>query len=187
MAQVKVKSTAITNMTAVPATMSGVGLGGGVLVRAVNALVALTSGDTQQTTFAAGASVYRCGKIRSSDYYHELRIVTTADMGTTTTVDVGLYNLGDSTNPGTVVDQDFFASTLSLKDGAIVTTGTGVNASDQTFEAGVAGGLITNAEKRVWEQLGLTSDPCIEYEVVLTLTGACDGSGTALVQVTVVR
>ena len=187
MAQVKVKSTAITNANATPSVINTVGVSGGTLVRAVNGLVTITSGDTQNTTFAAGASVYRCGKIKSSDYYHQLRITTTADMGTTTAVDVGLYAMGDATNPGAVVDQDFFASGLALNGGALVTGGAGALNSDQTFEAGAAGGLITNAEKRVWECLGLTSDPSVEYEVVLTLTGACDGTGTALVQVIVAR
>jgi hypothetical protein len=188
MAQVIVESKAIQNAIAQPRVQNSTGLEGGRLVRAVNGLVTLTSGDTQNTTYAAGASVYRVGKVRSSDYYHQLRVVTTADMGTTTTVDIGLYRVSDSaTAPGAVVDQDFFASTLSLKDNAIVTTGSGVNAADQTFEAAAAGGLITNAEKQIWEALGLSVDPGLEYEVALTLTGACDGTGTALVQVIVVR
>lgn len=187
MAQVVVNSTAITNANSQPRVQNTKGNESGSVVRAVNGLVTLTSGDTQNTTYAAGASVYRVGKIRSADFYDQLRIVTTADMGTTTVVDVGLYNLGTTAAPGTVVDQDFFASSLSLKDNAIVTTGSGVNAADQTFEAGAAGGLITNAGKRVWECLGLSVDPGVEYEVALTLTGACDGTGTALVQVYVVR
>lgn len=188
MPQVVVNATAITNAQSTPRVQNPKGLEGGTVVRAVNGLVTLTSGDTQNTTYAAGASVYRVGKIRSADFYDQLRIVTTADMGTTTVVDVGLYNVSNSTAaPGTVVDQDFFASSLSLKDNALVTTGSGVNAADQTFEAGAAGGLITNAGRRVWECLGLTVDPGVEYEVAMTLTGACDGTGTALVQVYVVR
>lgn len=187
MAQVNIMSSAVTNATATPKVQNLPGIDGGVMVRAVNGLVTLTSGNDADPTYAAGASVYRVGKVRSSDFYHQLRIVTTADAGTTTVVDVGLYRTGTATAPGALVDQDFFASSLSLKDGAIVTTGSGVNAADQTFEAGVAGGLITNAEKRIWECLGLTSDPGLEYEVVLTLTGACDGTATALVQVIVVR
>lgn len=180
MAQVKIKSSAITNAMATPRVQNAPGLENGVMVRAINALVTITSGDTQNTTYAAGASVYRLGKIRSSDYMHRWRIDTTADMGTTTVVDLGLYNVGDTDGPGTVVDQDFIASSLSLKDGALSNT-------DLTFEAAAAGGLITNGEKRVWECLGLTTDPNKEYEVVMTLTGACDGTGTALVRVTVVR
>lgn len=187
MAQVAIKSSAVTNANAIPRVQNTVGLEGGTLVRAVNGLVTLTSGDTQAATLAAGASTYRVGKIRSDDFYHQLRVVTTADAGTTTVVDIGLYDLLTNANGGAVVDQNFFCDSLSLKDGAIVTTGSGVNASDQTFEGGAAGSLITNAEKRVWECLGLTTDPGKEYDVALTLTGACDGTATALVQVIVVR
>lgn len=187
MAQVAIKSTAVTNYNATPRVQNPVGIDGGRLTRAVNGLCTITSGDTQAATLAAGASTYRFGKIRSSDYYDQLQIVTTADAGTTTVVDVGLYDLLTATNGGAVVDQDFFCSSLSLKDGALVTTGSGVNAADQTFEAGAAGGLITNAEKTVWECLGLTSDPNKEYDVAMTLTGACDGTATALVRVYVVR
>ena len=187
MAQVAINSSAVTNANATPRVQNSKGVEGGNVIRAVSGLVTLTSGNNAAATMAAGASTYRVGKVRSADFYDQLRIVTTADMGTTTVVDVGLYDLLTHSNGGAVVDQDFFASSLSLKDGAIVTTGSVVNAADQTFEAGAAGGLITNAEKRIWECLGLTSDPGKEYDVVLTLTGACDGTGTALVQVYVVR
>lgn len=180
MAQVAIKSTAVTNNNATPRTINASGLDGGTVVRAVNGLVTLTSGNTEAATLAAGASTYRVGKIKSSDFIDRVRIDTTADMGTTTVVDVGLYNTLAHSSGGTVVDQDFFASSLSLKDGALSNT-------DITFEAGAAGGLITNAEKRVWECLGLTTDPGLEYDVALTLTGACDGTGTALVRVYVVR
>ena len=72
-----------------------------------------------------------------------------------------------------MVDVDFFASALSLSGGAL-------NGTDITFEAAAAGGLITNAEKRVWEALGLTADPFKEYDIALTLTAAADATGTAL-------
>jgi len=180
MAQVAIKSTAVTNANTTPRTQNTVGIEGGLVVRAVNGLVTLTSGNTEAATLAAGASTYRVGKIRSDDFVDRVRIDTTADMGTTTVVDVGLYDLLTHSNGGTVVDQDFFASSVSLKDGALSNT-------DLTFEAGAAGGLITNAEKRVWEMLGLSSDPGKEYDVALTLTGACDGTGTALIRVYVVR
>ena len=188
MAQVAIKSTAVTNANATPRVQNLPGLEGGVLVRAVNGLVTITSGDTQAATLAAGASTYRVGKVRSSDFYDTLLITTTADMGTTTVVDVGLYYGLTHSSGGTVVDQDFFCSSLSLKDGALTRgAATAALSADQTFEAAAAGGLITNAEKRIWECLGLTSDPGLEYDVALTLTGACDGTGTALVQIYVVR
>lgn len=180
MSQVKVKSTSVSNGTATPRVQNLPGIENGCVVRAINALATLTSGDSANTTYAAGASVYRFGKIRSSDFVDRVRIDSTADMGTTTVVDVGLYDLGDSSAPGAVVDQDFFGSSVSLKDGALSNT-------DLTFESAAAGGLIANAEKRVWEALGLSSDPNKEYEVCMTLTAACDGTGTALLRVYVVR
>lgn len=188
MAQVAIKATAVTNANATPRTQNSVGIEGGAVYRAVNGLCALTSGDTHAATLAAGASTYRFGKIRSSDFVDTLQLVTTADAGTTTVVDIGLYDLLTHSNGGTVVDQDFFASSFSLKDGAITRgAASAALSADQTFESGAAGGLITNAEKRVWECLGLTSDPGKEYDVAMTLTGACDGTATALLQVYVVR
>ena len=188
MAQVAIKSTAVTNANATPRVQNPVGLEGGTLVRAVNGLCTITSGDTQAATLAAGASTYRFGKIRSSDYVDTVQLVTTADAGTTTVVDIGLYNTLTHSSGGTVVDQDFWASSFSLKDGAITRgAASAALSADQTFEAAAAGGLITNGEKRVWECLGLSSDPGLEYDVAMTLTGACDGTATALLQVYVVR
>jgi hypothetical protein len=66
------------------------------------------------------------------------------------------------------VSDALFATGLSLKDGAI-------SASDVTHQSGTFS--LANAEKPLWQALGLSSDPGIMYDVVLTLTGACDGSG----------
>lgn len=173
MAVVAVKSNSVTNNNATPRVINTPGVEGGTLVRAINSLVTITSGDSVGST-------YRLGKIRSSDFIDRIRLDTTADMGTTTTADIGLYDLLTHSNGGTVVDADFFASAVSLKDGAL-------SNSDVTFESGAAGGLIANAEKRVWEALGLSSDPGKEYDVAMTLTGACDGTGTALLRLFVVR
>jgi len=168
---VAVNSTAVSNANAQPRIQNLPGLEGGPLVRAVNAVVPVANGDSI-------ASIYRLGKIRSSDYVDRIRIVS-ADIGTTTAADLGIYNtLADSTG-GTVVDVDFFASAVSLNAGAID--------SDVTFEAAAAGGLYTNGERRVWEILGLASDPGKEYDVALTLTGAADAAGNVLVRVYVVR
>lgn len=171
MAVVNLKSTAVTNANAQPRTQNHVGLEGGTLVRAVNGFANIASGDSATST-------YRVGKIRSSDYVDRIRIVS-ADIGTTTAADVGLYDLLTHTNAGTVVDADFFASAVNLAGGAID--------SDITFESAAAGGLYTNGEKAVWEALGLSSDPGKEYDVALTLTGAADAAGTVLLRVVVVR
>lgn len=171
MAVVAVKSTSVTNYNATPRVINDVKLADARIVRAINDTVAVASGDSV-------ASVYRFGKIRSSDAVDRIRMVS-ADIGTTTAADLGLYDLLTHTNGGTVVDVDFFASAVSLNGGAID--------SDVTFEAAAAGGLYTNGTKKVWEALGLTSDPNKEYDVAMTLTGAADAAGTVLLRVYVAR
>lgn len=171
MAVVALKSTAVTNQNATPRVQNAVGNENGGVTRAVNGFANIASGDSVGST-------YRIGKIRSSDYMDRLRIVS-ADIGTTTAADVGLYDVLTASNGGTVVDADFFASAVVLNGGAID--------SDITFESAAAGGLYTNGEKRVWEALGLSSDPSKEYDVALTLTGAADAAGTVLLRVYVVR
>jgi hypothetical protein len=163
MAVVTLKSTAITNATATPVVLTGGHISNGNL-RESQGFANIASGDSATST-------YRLFRLRSSDRVSLLRVYS-PDIGTTTAGDVGLYDVS-SVNAGAVVDVDFFASALSLSGGAL-------NGTDITFEAAAAGGLITNAEKRIWEALGLTSDPSKEYDVVLTLTGAADAAGVAL-------
>lgn len=171
MAVVTLKSTAVTNANATPRVQNSVGLEGGKLVRAVNGFATLGSGDDI-------ASKYRFGKIRSDDFVDRIRLVS-ADVGTAGAGDLGLYDLLTASNGGTVVDVDFFGSAIVLSGGAID--------SDVTFESAAAGGLYTNAEKRVWEALGLSTDPGKEYDVTLTLTTATDATGSVLCRVYVVR
>lgn len=92
-------------------------------------------------------------------------LVDSDDIGTTTAADVGLYDV----NGGAVVDADFFASALVLNAGAL-------SKVDITRESAVVD--IANAHKRLWEQLGLSSDPKKWYDVATTLTGAADAGGT---------
>ena len=94
-------------------------------------------------------------------------LIDAPDIGTTTVADVGLYK--PAAQGGAVVDADFFASALSLKDGALAKV-------DITRE-NTATITIANAHKRLWEQLGLTSDPKCWYDVALTLTAAADAGG----------
>jgi len=164
MAVVTLKSTAITNATAQPRVPNPTGIEKGNIRRS-QGLAVITSGDSVGST-------YRLARIRSSDYMDRI-LLWAPDIGTTTAGDIGLYDVTTHSNGGTVVDADFYASAQALNAGPYVAT-------DITFEAGAAGGLITNAEKRVWEALGLTADPFKEYDIVLTLTGAADATGTAL-------
>lgn len=166
MAVVANKSTAITNATASPRVQNSANLVNGNL-RSSQGFAVMANGDSVGST-------YRVGRIRSSDRLDCMRIYS-PDIGTTTAADIGLYDTTEAANGGTVVDVDFFASALVLNAGAL-------NGTDITFEAAAAGGLIANAEKRVWEALGLSADPFKEYDIALTLTGAADAAGTALLR-----
>lgn len=162
MAVVNLKSTAITNATATPPVLNSANIERGNL-RVSQGFANIASGDSATST-------YRLGRVRSSDRINQV-LVYAPDIGTTTAGDLGLYRT--NADGGAVVDVDFIASALSLNGGAL-------NGVDITFEAGAAGGVITNAEKRVWECLGLSADPHLEYDLTLTLTGAADAAGVAL-------
>jgi hypothetical protein len=165
MAVVTLYSTALTNSKAVPPVQNPRGLEHGALRRS-QGFANVASGNTT-------ASIYAICRVRSCDYVDRIRMVS-ADIGTTTAADVGLYKIKSDGTVDTVVDVDFFGSAVNLAGGAID--------SDVTFEAAAAGGLYTNAEKRIWEALGLSSDPYLEYYVCLTLTGDADAAGTVLVR-----
>jgi hypothetical protein len=164
MAVVANKSSAITNATATPPVPNNTGLEGGVIKRRQGFAV-IANGDSVGST-------YRICRVRSSEFADKIRL-DCPDIGTTTAADIGLYDT--AANGSAVVDADFFASAVVLNAGAL-------SNSDVTFESAAAGGSIANAEKRIWECLGLSADPHKEYEIALTLTGAADASGTALVR-----
>lgn len=158
MAVVALKSTLITNADATPAVLNSPRVDGG-FERIEVATVAITSGDNT-------ASTYRMFRLPSNAVVTDLRIYS-PDIGTTTIADVGLYRTAK--DGGAVVDADFFASALSLKDGAL-------NGTDILHEAAVF--TIANSGKELWDALGLTSDPSVFYDVALTLTADADATGT---------
>jgi hypothetical protein len=158
MAVVAVKSTLVTNADALPAVLNSPRVDGG-FERIEVATAAITSGDSI-------ASTYRMFRVPSNAVMTDLRIYS-PDIGTTTISDIGLYRTAK--DGGAVQDADFFASALSLKDGAL-------NGVDVLHEAAVF--TIDNSGKELWEALGLTSDPSVFYDVALTLTAAADATGT---------
>ena len=156
MAVVAVKSTLITNADATPVVLNSPRVDGGS-ERVAVATAAITDTDSI-------ASTYRMFRVPSNAVMTDLRIYS-PDIGTTTITDIGLY----AADGGAVADADFFASALSLKDGAL-------NGTDVLHEAAVF--TIANSGKELWDALGLTSDPSVFYDVTLTLTGAADATGT---------
>jgi hypothetical protein len=156
MAVVAVKSTLITNADATPAVLNSPRVDG-AFERVKVSTAAITSGDNTGST-------YRMFRVPSNAVVTDLRIYS-PDIGTTTIADIGLY----AADGGAVADADFFASALSLKDGAL-------NGTDVLHEAAVF--TIANSGKELWSALALTSDPGVFYDVTLTLTAAADATGT---------
>jgi len=165
MAVVALKSTGVTNATATPRVLNAANVANGNL-RGSQGIAAVANGDSIGST-------YRLFRLRSSDSVHALRLYCSAI--TSAAADFGLYDI-DSVNAGAVVDADFFASAQSIASA--------LPGSNITFEAGAAGGLLTNAEKRIWEALGLSADPFKEYDVVMTLTAAATAAGTVVLRAT---
>jgi len=158
MAVVAVKSTLVTNADALPAVLNSPRVDGG-FERIEVATAAITSGDNTGST-------YRMFRVPSNAVVTDLRIYS-PDIGTTTIADIGLYRTAK--DGGAVQDADFFASALSLKDGAL-------NGVDVLHEAAVF--TIANSGKELWDALGLSADPSVFYDVAFTLTAAADATAT---------
>ena len=163
MAVVTTKSTAITNRDAVPTVLGNGRITGGA-VRSARGVVTTANGDSI-------ASIYKFCSIPSNAVIVSVR-VTSPDIGTTTIADFGLYKT--TADGAAVVDADFFASALSLKDGAL-------SKSEIMFESAVI--TTANCEKAVWDILALSADPNLTYDVCATLTAAADAAAAILVEV----
>jgi hypothetical protein len=158
MAVLHYKSAQITNRDATPKVINNARTAAAVLRGAV-ATIETVSGDS-------AGSTYRFFSVPSNALVRDL-LVYSDDIGTTTATDVGLYRT--TADGGAVVDADFFASAVVLNAGAL-------NGTDITHESAVFG--AEDAEKPLWEALGLSSDPSVEYDVTATLTGAADAAAT---------
>lgn len=160
-----IKSTIITNADATPATINTAQLANG-RERSMRGVVTAT------TTKDAG-STYRFFRIKSNDLVKQL-LLDNASWGASCTADFGLYKT--AADGGAVVDADFFASAVDMN--------TANRALDITRESGVI--TVANMEKPVWELLGLSADPQIEYDVVATLVAATAATGAGCLTGTVV-
>lgn len=164
MAVVNVKSTVITNADALPAVINTAQLADGQL-RNKRGVVAVANGDSINST-------YRFGRIKSNDLVQSVLLSCTAITGGA--MDVGLYRTAN--DGGAVVDADFFASAQSIA--------TALAQTNITRESGVV--TVANMEKPLWEALGLSADPQVEYDVVGTLTAAAAAAGSMALDIHVI-
>lgn len=162
MAVVTVKSTAITNADATPKIFSTPNIARGKLHQSMG-FAAVANGDSI-------ASQYRIARVLSGDRVAALPLSCTAI--TSAAANIGLYET--LANGGAVVSAALFAAAQSLASA--------LNAVNVAFSVTT----LPNSEKRVWELLGLASDPGKSYDLVLTLTAAATAAGTVMMHVTTV-
>lgn len=148
MATDTVKTTAITNLDATPVVRANSWVHGGNAKHFV--------GTVEATAGAAPTSTYRFYRIGSWMRPSSLRVAM--DAISAGAFDLGLYRT--AADGGAVVDSSILASTVSA--------GTATLATEVLYK----GKDIANAEKRVWELLGLTVDPNLEYDVTATVITA---------------
>lgn len=119
------------------------------------------------STDSAG-SKYRMSRIGSSAVIHSLKFAGTAQ--TAGAFNIGLYT-SNPTATGAAVSASLFAAAVSCASAVPLT--------EERFNALA----LTTAGKRVWELLGLSADPAIQYDVVCTSSTASTDGGTILTQV----
>jgi len=155
-----IKSTPLTNADASPVVLNTAQISGGRLrfKRGYGATV---------TAAAEIGSTIRCFRVKSNDLVAKLFLDCTA-FGTGCTANIGLYKT--AADGGAVVDADFFASAVDISAALVQ--------SNVTREAAGTPNAVNYMEKCIWEALGLTTDPQIDYDVVATLAAAATGTGT---------
>jgi len=149
------KSTALTNADATPLVFNNARIQRMPLWEA--------TGSAQATASASIASIYRLVRVPSNARISQV-LLSCDGFDTTGLADVGVY--ASTVDGSAVVDADLFASATSLVT-AIVDT-------NVTHESAVFG--IEDAEKPLWEALGLSADPMVDYDIAVTLTEA-NGAG----------
>lgn len=135
-----------------------------------NAQVKTTGpGQLEVSTAEDAADILTFCQVKSNAAINGVLVSSDAAI-TTGAMDVGLYQTAD--NGSAVVDADFFASALAV--------GGGLTKSDVTHESGVYG--IEDRDKPLWEALGLTEDPQVDYVIAGTITTDMGAAGTIVVE-----
>lgn len=160
---VTVKSARITGRDSTPPVRGGLTLGPRRLYDEC-ATVEVTNGDSIASKYVL-ATVPSHASMRELDVY--------CDAITSAAADFGIYRT--TQDGGAVVDADVFGSAVSLATANVV-------GNNILHESGVLD--IAKIEQPLWQLLGLTSDPGVDYDVVATLTAAATASGTLTVRIT---
>jgi len=104
--------------------------------------------------------VIRMGTFKSNDRIYDL-LISCDDQGTAGDFDIGLYLVG-SAHDGAIVDDNLFCDALDVNAAALSRT-------DAFTEAGLDD---HDRGKALWELLGLSADPGVEYDLTITAVEA---------------
>lgn len=155
MAVVNRSSTGITNADATPVVKNNAGVGGGV-VRSTGGAITVAADDS-------ATSVQRACRVPSNAYIRAVR-VSAADFTTAGAINVGVYQT--TANGGAVVDADLFGSAVDMSGGPFSNL-------DITHESGEF--TVAERDTPLWQVLGLSSDPCREYDIAATISTNFNG------------
>lgn len=148
MAVANTKSTLITNADATPPVLTSSYIANGMLRESVGTVETLAADDA--------ASVYRFVRLPSNARITSILLGSDAITGASAS-DVGVYQT--AANGGAVVDADFFATDVDISSATAFT--------EVMLEATATD--IVKVEKRLWELLGLSADPGIDYDIAVTV------------------
>lgn len=157
MAVVNTKATAITNRDSKPVVISPAHLTRGPVYEAVGTVETAAADDD--------GSIYRMARLRSSDRISQILLANDA-ITSGTDYDVGVYRT--AADGGAVVTKDVFADGLDLSSAVAMRD---VAYNDQAAD-------ISEVGMRIWERLGLTVDPMVEYDICITANTVGSAAGT---------
>lgn len=148
------KSEYVTNATATPKVLNDPHL---------RSVVKEAIGVITPAAAAEVASTYRFARVPSNARITDI-LAKHAAFATAGAVDIGVYRTAE--DGGAVVDVDLFASAAALSGSARDWVSLMHESTEYT---------IAETEKPLWEVLGLTVDPNVEYDIAATVTTAFNG------------
>lgn len=166
MATVSVSSTQITNRDSSPRVRSNSRISRGPILCSMGVCATTAADDI--------GSKYKLCSVPSNARIAQVLLSCTS-LGTAGAANIGIWRTTD--DGGAVVDADFFGSAVVLTSA--------LSNSDITTEANGASSAHSkaNMEKPLWEALGLSADPKIDYDVVAQLSAATVDAGAIALQV----
>ena len=131
--------------------------GGRVRIKSAVAAVAASPG---------AGTTYRLFQVNSGEKVSSIRVIST---GVTAASDanVGVYESTGTSTIGADVDENIFVDAIDLSSAL---PGLVESVFDVT--------TVDKANEAIWELLGLSEDPDVTYDVVITVISASTGTGT---------